>query len=53
MIEDPDQRITRPRQLYVGPSLRQYVSVDERASDSLSRMPAGPAMPSERSIVGG
>ncbi|MDQ2858050.1 MAG: citrate synthase [Candidatus Eremiobacteraeota bacterium] len=52
MIEDPDQRITRPRQLYVGPGLRQYVGIGERASDSLSRMPAGPAMPSERSIVG-
>jgi citrate synthase len=30
MIEDPDQRIGRPRQLYTGPALRDYVPVAER-----------------------
>ena len=30
MIEDPDQRIGRPRQLYTGPKERPYVPVTER-----------------------
>ncbi len=30
MIEDPSQRIGRPRQLYVGPTQRDYVSMDKR-----------------------
>ncbi|MGU3663224.1 citrate synthase [Methylobacterium sp. A49B] len=30
MIEDPSQKIGRPRQLYVGPAQRDYVPVDAR-----------------------
>jgi citrate synthase len=30
MIEDPSQRIGRPRQLYTGPTQRDYVSIDKR-----------------------
>jgi citrate synthase len=30
MISDPDQRIGRPRQLYTGPTQRDYVPVDKR-----------------------
>ena len=30
MIEDPDQRIGRPRQLYLGATERDYVSADKR-----------------------
>ena len=30
MIEDPSQRIGRPRQLYIGSSERDYVSLDKR-----------------------
>jgi citrate synthase len=30
MIEDPSQRIGRPRQLYTGPLQRQYVPIDQR-----------------------
>ena len=30
MIEDPTQRIGRPRQLYTGPTARDYVSIDQR-----------------------
>jgi len=30
MIEDPEQRIGRPRQLYIGPGRRDYVAVDKR-----------------------
>jgi citrate synthase len=30
MIEDPSQRIGRPRQLYVGPTQRDYLSMDKR-----------------------
>lgn len=53
MIEDPEQRIARPRQLYVGEPKRSYVAPSQRsANGSPSKLPAGPAMPSERSIVG-
>jgi citrate synthase len=30
MIEDPEQRIGRPRQLYMGSTERQFVPVDKR-----------------------
>jgi len=30
MISDPDHRIARPRQLYLGPEERQYVPLDKR-----------------------
>jgi len=30
MISDPDQKIGRPRQLYTGPTERDYVPVDKR-----------------------
>jgi citrate synthase len=30
MISDPEQKIGRPRQLYVGPTQRDYVPVDQR-----------------------
>jgi len=30
MIEDPDQKIGRPRQLYTGTELRDYVPVSRR-----------------------
>jgi citrate synthase len=29
-IEDPDQKIGRPRQLYTGAALRPYVALDKR-----------------------
>jgi citrate synthase len=35
-IQDPEQKIARPRQIYVGPGERAYVPIDER-------IPAGPA----------
>jgi citrate synthase len=31
MIEDPEQKIGRPRQLYIGPAERPYVPIDQRA----------------------
>jgi citrate synthase len=31
MIEDPEQKIGRPRQLYVGPAQRDYIQIDKRA----------------------
>src|SRR5690606_10747778 len=31
MIEDPQQRIGRPRQLYVGHQPRQYLPIDKRS----------------------
>ena len=30
MIEDPEQKIGRPRQLYTGPGQREYLTVDRR-----------------------
>ena len=30
MIEDPSQRIGRPRQLYTGPAQRDFVPIDKR-----------------------
>jgi len=30
MVEDPDQRIGRPRQLYIGSARREYVPMDKR-----------------------
>ncbi len=30
MIEDPEQKIGRPRQLYIGPAQRDYVAVERR-----------------------
>jgi citrate synthase len=30
MLNDPDQKIARPRQIYLGPSTRDYVSKDKR-----------------------
>jgi citrate synthase len=32
MIEDPEQRISRPRQLYTGSAKRDYPPIDARAS---------------------
>jgi citrate synthase len=31
MIESPDTKIGRPRQIYTGPTERPYVPVDERS----------------------
>jgi citrate synthase len=31
MIEDPEQKIGRPRQLYIGPTERPYVPIGRRA----------------------
>ena len=53
MIEDPEQRITRPRQLYVGPAERSYVEIGHRSGNgAVAKLPTGPAMPGETSIVG-
>ena len=35
MIEDPINKIGRPRQLYVGPKAREYVTVDTRENKSI------------------
>ena len=31
MLQDPEQRIARPRQVYEGPDVRDYVPIEERA----------------------
>ncbi len=30
MLTDPEQKIARPRQVYIGPGMRHYVPIDER-----------------------
>jgi citrate synthase len=30
MVEDPEQKIGRPRQLYTGPEQRDYVPIEQR-----------------------
>jgi citrate synthase len=30
MLEDPHQKIGRPRQIFTGPTARDYVAVDKR-----------------------
>ena len=30
MIEHPDSKIGRPRQIYIGPNKRKFVSIDKR-----------------------
>ena len=47
LIEDPDQRLTRPRQLYTGPTLRDYVPVPQRTGKSNGSKMTGKPMPSE------
>jgi len=53
MIEDPDQRIARPRQLYCGEAERDYVPIDERKSLTDTTPSVHKPMPSEPAIVGG
>jgi citrate synthase len=31
LIEDPSRKIGRPRQIYTGPTERQYIPIDQRA----------------------
>ena len=49
MIADPAMKIGRPRQLYTGPTQRDYVDIDKRAEDALlqpsRRRPAAPRVP--------
>jgi citrate synthase len=34
MVQDEEQRIARPRQIYLGPGRREYVPLDHRAADA-------------------
>ncbi|MGH7659541.1 MAG: citrate synthase [Vulcanimicrobiaceae bacterium] len=53
MIEDPEQRITRPRQLYSGAEQRDYTAIEKRLTGSDGRpMTSGRPMPSEPTVVG-
>jgi len=52
MIEDPDQRIARPRQLYCGEGPRDYVALEERKSLTDTAAKVHRPMPSEPAIVG-
>jgi citrate synthase len=52
MIEDPDQRIARPRQLYVGATERKFVPIEARTTHNGATQPSGKPMPSEPAVVG-
>jgi len=30
MLQDPEQKIARPRQVYIGPQRRSYIPIEER-----------------------
>ena len=45
MITDPDQKIGRPRQLYTGPTQREYLPVGHRLGDAAPPGPAGRGRP--------
>jgi citrate synthase len=51
MLEDPEQRISRPRQLYIGEPQREYLPMAKRVAHDKNQHPAGP-LPGERAIVG-
>jgi citrate synthase len=40
LLGDPEQKIARPRQLYVGADAREFVPLEERADRSSSRLVA-------------
>jgi citrate synthase len=45
MLEDPDQKIARPRQVYIGEDLRSYVPIQDRRNGAQEARPATePAM---------
>jgi len=53
MIEDHDQRIARPRQLYTGSPQRDYVPVNKRLSSGDGKpLSSGKPMPAEPAAVG-
>jgi citrate synthase len=39
MVEDPEQKIARPRQVYIGPNERTYVPLDQRSRAGAERTP--------------
>jgi citrate synthase len=52
MIEDPDQRIARPRQLYTGAKLRPFVEIKDRTSTNGAKPGTIPPLPGEAAVVG-
>ncbi len=36
MLQDPEQKIARPRQIYIGPPRRDYVPIEERMAAAAS-----------------
>ncbi|MDQ2856893.1 MAG: citrate synthase [Acidobacteriota bacterium] len=34
LLEDPDQKIARPRQIYLGPRSRDYIPIDQRSTEN-------------------
>ena len=39
MVEDPEQKIARPRQVFIGPNHRDYIPMSERARAGAERTP--------------
>jgi citrate synthase len=38
LMEDPERRIARPRQIYEGPDEREFVAIEERLSRAQSEI---------------
>jgi citrate synthase len=36
MLQDPERKIARPRQIYVGPEARDFVPITRRAQNELA-----------------
>ncbi len=53
MLEDPEQRIARPRQLYVGEPMRDFPPIARRMAHERNQHPPSLPMPGEAKIVGG
>jgi citrate synthase len=52
MIEDPDQRIARPRQVYIGETQRAFVARPQRTAGASKTLSTERPMPGEAVIVG-
>jgi citrate synthase len=49
IMEEPKNRIYRPRQIYTGPTLNHFVAINERPADPKKTIPpAGPAEPAPK-----
>ncbi|TMB96170.1 MAG: citrate synthase [Chloroflexi bacterium] len=51
MIEDDEQKIARPRQVYIGPERRDYVPLEQRSPPLPFALPHGPSVEPPKGFV--